>query len=69
MRRAGGCATTVVVLHPDPVRGRRHREVAFGAGSCPDVYFCDTYPENVLLFNVAEGQYNCDGNGFMSLNW
>ena len=44
-------------------------QVAIGAGSCPDVFFCDTYPPGALNFNVAEGTYNCDGNDFIPLNW
>lgn len=44
-------------------------QVAFGAGSCPDIYFCDTFPEGVLLFNIAEGTYWCEGSGFLNLSW
>lgn len=44
-------------------------QVAFGAGSCPDVYFCDTYPFGALDFNIELGQYYCDGNNFIPLNW
>jgi hypothetical protein len=65
----GGMSVTARIRLDDIIALGGNTQVAFGAGSCPDVYFCDTYPENVLLFNVAEGQYNCDGNGFMSLNW
>jgi len=44
-------------------------QVAIGAGSCPDVFFCDTYPPGALNFNVEAGTYNCDGNSFIPLNW
>lgn len=44
-------------------------QVAIGAGSCPDVFFCDTYPAGALNFNVEAGTYNCDGNDFIPLNW
>jgi len=44
-------------------------QVAIGAGSCPDVFFCDTYPPGALNFNVEAGTYNCDGNDFIPLNW
>jgi len=44
-------------------------QVAFGAGSCPDIYFCDYYPSTSLMFNISNGTYNCDGNSFIQLNW
>ena len=44
-------------------------QVAFGAGSCPDIYFCDYYPDSSLMFNIQNGSYNCDGNSFIPLNW
>jgi hypothetical protein len=44
-------------------------QVALGAGSCPDVFFCDTYPPGALNFNVEAGTYNCDGSAFIPLNW
>jgi len=43
--------------------------VAFGAGACPDIYFCDRYPEGVLNFNILQGSYNCNGPGFIPINW
>jgi hypothetical protein len=44
-------------------------QVAFGSGSCPDVYFCDVWPDWALLFNIAEGTYFCDGSSFIPINW
>ena len=44
-------------------------QVAFGAGSCPDIYFCDYYPSSALMFNIEQGSYNCDGNSVIPLNW
>jgi hypothetical protein len=66
---AEGNSVSARILLDDIAELGNNTQVAFGAGSCPDIYFCDTYPPNVLLFNVAEGTYNCDGNGFISLNW
>ena len=37
--------------------------------SCPDVYFCDTYPVGALAFNIEAGTYNCDGGNFIPINW
>ncbi len=44
-------------------------QVAFGAGSCSDIYFCDTFPDDALSFNVAAGTYSCPGSAFLSLEW
>ena len=64
-----GTSITARIRLDDIIALGNNTQVAFGVGSCPDVYFCDTYPENALLFNVAEGVYNCDGNGFLNLSW
>jgi len=44
-------------------------QVAFGSGSCPNVYFCDTYPAGALTFTIEEGTYNCDGDDYIPINW
>ncbi|HCP46219.1 MAG TPA: hypothetical protein DIU15_09265 [Deltaproteobacteria bacterium] len=44
-------------------------QVAFGSGSCPNVYFCDTYPAGALTFTIEQGTYNCDGDDYISINW
>jgi len=64
-----GNSITARVLLDDLAEIGGNVQVAFGAGSCPDVYFCDTYPPGALLFNIEEGQYNCDGGDFIPLNW
>ena len=64
-----GNSVTARILLDDIGALGNNTQVAFGAGSCPDIYFCDTYPEYVLDFNIAEGTYYCDGNGFINLNW
>lgn len=64
----GNSATARILLDDLGALGN-NTQVAFGAGSCPDIYFCDTYPENVLQFNIAEGTYFCDGAGYINLNW
>ena len=65
---SGSSAIARIAL-PDIGEIGNNTQVAFGAGSCPDVYFCDTYPFGALNFNVAEGTYNCDGNDFIPINW
>ena len=64
-----GNSVTARILLDDLDALGNNTQVAFGTGSCPDIYFCDTYPENVLQFNIAEGTYYCDGNGYINLNW
>jgi len=61
-------ATVRVALADMNILGN-NTQVAFGAGSCPDVYFCDTYPAGALTFNIQEGSYFCDGSGFIPINW
>ena len=61
-------ATVRVALADMNILGN-NTQVAFGAGSCPDIYFCDTYPAGALSFNIEQGSYNCDGSDFIAINW
>lgn len=61
-------ATVRVALADMNILGN-NTSVAFGAGSCSDIYFCDSYPQGVLNFNIAQGTYDCNGPGFIPINW
>ena len=61
-------ATVRVALADMNILGN-NTQVAFGAGSCPDIYFCDTYPAAALSFNIEQGSYNCAGSDFIPINW
>ena len=65
---SGAFATARVAIDDLGILGN-NTQVAFGAGSCPDIYFCDYYPSTALMFNISNGTYNCDGNSFIQLNW
>jgi len=61
-------ATVRVALVDMNILGN-NTQVAFRAGSCPDDYFCDSYPLGALSFNIEQGTYNCDGSDFIPINW
>ncbi|MEE2828643.1 MAG: hypothetical protein VX498_05620 [Myxococcota bacterium] len=65
---SGTSATARIALEDLAALGN-NTQVAFGAGSCPDIYFCDAYPSTALSFNIENGTYNCDGNSFIPINW